>query len=282
MAGPSGSSSGEPWSASCRDRGLRVVAYDLRGHGASAPAVGGDYSLERFGEDLEAVIRAAVAEGELATVAGHSLGAMAIAAWAERHEVGARVRAAALINTGLGDLLAEHLLLGPAGRVNPRLSRAVMSSQGPVARFSTPVQTSVIRYIAFGPDAPPGVVAFLERMVIDCPTDVRAACGAALCDMDLWDALPAITVPALVIAGERDRLTPPSHARRIAAGLPQSAGLVELAGCGHMSPLERPSQVAEAIAALSSGAAPASKPRKPRATRARTAEPTADGEAGRR
>ena len=44
-------------------RGYRVVAYDLRGHGRSAPAVDGDYRLERFGEDLAAVLDAAVPGG---------------------------------------------------------------------------------------------------------------------------------------------------------------------------------------------------------------------------
>ena len=43
-----------------RDRGLRVVAYDLRGHGESGAAPMRDYSIERFGEDLEAVLAAAV------------------------------------------------------------------------------------------------------------------------------------------------------------------------------------------------------------------------------
>ncbi len=41
-------------------RGFRVVAVDLRGHGASGRAAGGDYSLARFGEDLEAVLEASV------------------------------------------------------------------------------------------------------------------------------------------------------------------------------------------------------------------------------
>ena len=41
-------------------RGLRVVAYDLRGHGRSEPAAAHDYEMERFGEDLEAVLEACV------------------------------------------------------------------------------------------------------------------------------------------------------------------------------------------------------------------------------
>ncbi len=35
---------------------FRLVAYDLRGHGDSDPAAGGDYSLARFGDDVEAVL----------------------------------------------------------------------------------------------------------------------------------------------------------------------------------------------------------------------------------
>src|SRR5690348_13362882 len=61
-------------------QGYRIVAYDQRGHGQSEPAAGGDYALPRFGEDLEAVLRECVPGQHRAVVAGHSLGAMSIAA----------------------------------------------------------------------------------------------------------------------------------------------------------------------------------------------------------
>jgi pimeloyl-ACP methyl ester carboxylesterase len=67
--------------------GHRVVAYDLRGHGHSQPAHGDDYALVRFGEDLEAVLAAVARGGERALLAGHSLGAMSVVAWAEQHDV---------------------------------------------------------------------------------------------------------------------------------------------------------------------------------------------------
>ena len=44
-------------------------------------------------------------------------------------------------------------------------------------------------------------------------------------------------VPALVIVGEKDVLTPPSEAEELAALLP-IAQLVRLPGAGHMTPLE--------------------------------------------
>ena len=227
----------------------RVIAYDLRGHGRSAAAVDADYALERFGEDVEAVLRTADPGDGDVTVVGHSLGAMAIAAWAERHDAGAHARAAALINTGLGDLLNSHLLFGEVARIlqHPAASRAFMSARLRVPSFSTPLQQAVIRHAAFGPEATRGEVAFYERMLIDCPADVRAACGVVLSDMDLWHAVARLTIPTLVVAGDRDRLTPPRHARRIAEALPQLAELIELANTGHMSPLERPQELSRAL-----------------------------------
>ncbi len=236
------------------DKGLRVVAYDLRGHGDSAPARGGDYAIPRFGEDLEAVLAACVADGRRAVVAGHSLGAMSIASWAEKHDVERRVGAAALLNTGVSDLITENLLL-PLPSIARALNRTIalhgfLGSTAPLPRFSTPLSAAAIRYIAFGPDASPAEVAFFERMLVTCPPEVRANVGIAMSDMDLQDALPRLTVPTLVIAGANDRLTPPSHARRIAEMLPQLRRLTVLENAGHMTPLERPDVVIAALAEL--------------------------------
>jgi pimeloyl-ACP methyl ester carboxylesterase len=237
-----------------RDKGLRVVAYDLRGHGDSAPAKGGDYAIPRFGEDLEAVLAACAPEGRRAVVAGHSLGAMSIASWAEKHNVERRVKAAALLNTGVGDLIAEHLILplpGIAQALNGVIARhGFLGSRAPLPRFSTPLSYAAIRYIAFGPDASPAQVAFFERMLVTCPPQVRADIGIAMSEMDLHDALPRLTVPTLVIAGAQDRLTPPSHARRIAEMLPQLRRLTVLENAGHMTPLERPDVIIDALAEL--------------------------------
>jgi pimeloyl-ACP methyl ester carboxylesterase len=243
-------------------RGLRPVAYDLRGHGRSGPAVDADYSLERFGEDLEAVLAAGTPAGERATVVGHSLGAMSIAAWAEHHEVGKRAQASAMVNTGLGDLLTGHLLFGElAKRLSSLISpRIFLGSKARLPTFSSPLQHALIRYVAFGPTATAGQVAFYERMLVSCPPDVRAAAGIAISDMDLWEAVSRLTVPTLVVTGELDRLTPPSHGRRIAETLPEPAGLLELSQTGHMSPLERPQELAATLIQLVSDTAPVPGP----------------------
>jgi pimeloyl-ACP methyl ester carboxylesterase len=239
---------------SLSERGLRVVAYDLRGHGDSQPAANDDYSIARFGEDLEAVLSAAVPDEREVVVAGHSLGAMAIAAWAENHDVHRRVGAAALINTGVGDLVAEQLLV-PVPSIAQAVNRTValhgfLGNRTPLPRFSTPLTAAAIRYIAFGPAATPAQVAFFERELIACPPDVRANVGMALSELELHDAMPRLDVPTIVIGGENDRLTPPAHARRIAEMLPRLKRLLVLDDTGHMAPLERPEAVTDALLEL--------------------------------
>jgi len=233
---------------------FRIVAYDLRGHGDSGPAADGDYSLARFGDDVEAVLAACAPDGGVAVVAGHSLGAMSIAAWAENHQVPARAKSAALLNTGLGDLLAGSLLVRTpawARRFSDPIGRRVfLGARRPIPGFSSPIHHAAIRHAAFGPAATPGQVEFYARMIGVCKPDVRAACGLAMADMDLHHALARLTIPTLVMAGERDLLTPPSHARRIASELPNLTKLVELPGTGHMGPLERPDEVADALREL--------------------------------
>jgi len=235
-------------------KGLRVVAYDLRGHGDSEPARDGNHAIRRFGEDLEAILVACVPDDRRAVVVGHSLGAMSIASWAEQHDVERHVRGAVLLNTGVENLINEHLLFPVPGLGNA-LNRTIalhgfLGSKAPLPRFSTPLSAAVIRYIAFGPDASPAQVAFFERMLVTCPPDVRADVGIAMSEMDLSHALPRLTVPTIVIAGSADKLTPPSHARRIAEMLPQLRRLTVLEDTGHMTPLERPGAVIDALAEL--------------------------------
>jgi pimeloyl-ACP methyl ester carboxylesterase len=234
-------------------RGFRVVAYDLRGHGESEPAAGGDYAIARFGEDLEAVLEAAVPDGQRAIVAGHSLGAMSIAAWAEHFDVERRACGAAMLNTGVGGLLAESLLIplpALANFLNRVAPTAVLGSRAPVPKFSTPLSQASMRWVAFGPNATPAQIAFYERMLIACPPDVRADVGLAISELHLYHALPRLTVPTLVLAGANDRLTPPSHAQRIAEALPNLQRLVVLEQTGHMAPLERHDEVLAALLEL--------------------------------
>jgi pimeloyl-ACP methyl ester carboxylesterase len=245
------------WTHQVQDlsRDLRVVAYDLRGHGRSGLPADPDYSTEAFAADLDAVLRTCVPDGERAVVAGHSLGAMTLVAWAGAHadEVEDRLAAAALVNTGLGDLVSESLLLRTPARLDSArqvAGRVLLSASAPLPKVPTPVSSRIVSFVTLGPDATPAQMAFCERMVLECRREARAGCGGTLSRLDLYEALESLTVPTAVIAGERDRLTPPELSRRLAEPLPRLVSLDEVPRSGHMSPIEAPEQVSETLRGL--------------------------------
>jgi pimeloyl-ACP methyl ester carboxylesterase len=115
---------------------------------------------------------------------------------------------------------------------------------------SSPLAHRAVHAIAFGPQASPATVAFGEDMVLECRREVRSGCGRTLAALDLHDAVEHVDVPAVVLAGTRDRLTPPVHAKKVAADLPALLRYVEVEGSGHMTPLERPGEVNDLLAEL--------------------------------
>ncbi len=101
------------------------------------------------------MLEATVRDGRKALLAGHSLGAMTIAAWAGRfpREVEARAAGAALLNTGLGDLIDQALILKlPSGM---RRTKAVaggifLSASAPLPPAS-PLSLRAVQYVALSP-----------------------------------------------------------------------------------------------------------------------------------
>lgn len=228
----------------------RVIAFDLRGHGRSGAPADGDWSLDTFGKDLEAVLDAC-ADGP-ALLAGHSLGAMTIAAWASDHDVRGRARAAALINTGLGDLITESLILRSPRHFDAardRIGAMALGTGLPLPPRPDPVSHRAVRAIALSRHASPAAVRFSEELVLTCQPRVRASCGRELAKLDLLDRVEHLTVPTQVLYGSHDRLTPKAHALRLAEALPDCEAAVELPESGHMGPLERPDAVNAALRA---------------------------------
>jgi pimeloyl-ACP methyl ester carboxylesterase len=241
----------------------RVVAYDLRGHGESERARNGDYSIRAFGADLERVLSSCVPEGERALLVGHSLGAMTIIAWAGAHPelVDERVSAAVLVNTGVGDLVSESLVMDRLPSRLPRLQRSavegMLRARAPIPAFSGPATYRLIRHAVVGPDASPAEAAFCERLVLSCPASVRGSVGGTLSALDLRTALHRLQAPTLLIAGELDRLTPPRHAELMAAALPDVLDVIAIPRSGHMSPIEFPNEVTGPLAKLAGSSASA-------------------------
>ncbi|MFJ8016308.1 alpha/beta fold hydrolase [Streptomyces sp. NPDC096339] len=238
------------WAAQVRElaKGHRVIAYDQRGHGRSPAAA--THSTTALADDLVAVLGVALAPGERAVVAGHSMGGMTIMAAAGRPEFTEHAAAALLCSTGSSRLVEEARVLPlRAGRARTRITGAVLGSRAPLGPV-TPVARKVLKYATMGPGSAPDRVEACARILHACPTKVRHAWSEVLAGLDLDANLAALTVPTAVIGGTEDRLTPVTHARRLAAALPHCVGLTELTGMGHMTPIEAPEAVTQAITDL--------------------------------
>ena len=86
-------------------------------------------------------------------------------------------------------------------------------------------------------------------MLARTDVEVWAKVFPSLIDFDLSESLEAVSVPALIATGDKDRLTPPLAARYMADKIPGSRLLI-LEAAGHCAFLEEHEVLDAAIAAL--------------------------------
>lgn len=86
----------------------------------------------------------------------------------------------------------------------------------------------------------PELVAQIRQAQLEAdPSRVAKSLEALAARPDSVPLLSSISVPALVLVGEEDTLTPPAEARQMAAQIPDSRMLI-LPEAGHLSNLENP------------------------------------------
>ncbi|MGW8985475.1 alpha/beta fold hydrolase [Streptomyces parvus] len=255
-------------------RGLvRAVYWDQRSHGRSgrgrSQADGVPVGIDQLGRDLKAVIDAAAPEGPL-VLAGHSMGGMTMMALADQYPalIRDRVAAVALIGTSSGKLGEVNFGLPVAGvnavrRVLPGVLKALGSQAELVEkgrRATADLFAGLIKRYSFGSkDVDPAVARFAERLIEATPIDVVAEFYPAFTEHDKSGALPGFRdVPVLILAGDKDLVTPSSHSEAIADVLP-GAELVIVPDAGHLVMLEHPETVTDRLADLlvRSGTVPA-------------------------
>lgn len=241
-------------------RPLRVLRFDLRGHGGSAPAPRGTATIARVADDLAELLAARVPDGPIVLV-GHSMGGMAIMALAERHpELAAeRVTGIGLVSTSSGGLRGLSLglprwlarpVMGAEARVRRRLARL----DRPVLLTRPGIARPGLRWLLFGARPDRADVVSTAAQVGRCHPASMAGFRRSLDEHERRTALAAWRgIPAVVCAGGVDRLTALSHARRIADELPD-ADFVIYPKAGHMLPMERGAEVTARIARLLPGA----------------------------
>ncbi|MGP3973296.1 alpha/beta fold hydrolase [Streptomyces sp. 8N114] len=241
---------------------VRCVYWDQRSHGRSARAPAGEpVSIDLLGRDLKAVLDAAAPEGPVVLV-GHSMGGMTVMALAEQFPeyVAERVAGVALLGTSAGGLAEVTYGLPAAGvravrRVVPGVLRALAAQSELVERgrrATADLFAGVVKRYSFGSprEVDPGVARFAERLIESVPVDVVAEFYPAFAEHEKTTALAAFDGRSvLVLAGDRDLMTPSEHSEQIAAALPDAAFVI-LEATGHLAMLERPEPVNEHLARL--------------------------------
>ncbi|GAA3063584.1 alpha/beta fold hydrolase [Actinokineospora globicatena] len=243
--------------------GARVVRFDLRGHGASGAAPQGTATIARIADDLAEVIAATAPTGPV-VLGGHSLGGMTLMALAERHPdlVASRVAGVAFVATTSGGL--STLTLGLPRWVAAPVLHAEKLINRRIARFRRPALMGKrtgyarpgVRWLVFGKRPVPAHIAATAAQVGRCNPANMVEFRNALNEHERVHALPVYRgVPAVVMAGGRDRLCTVADARLIAAALPD-ANLLIYPGAGHMLNYERAEEVVTHLNGLVAGVRP--------------------------
>ncbi|MEU4240952.1 alpha/beta hydrolase [Actinoplanes sp. NPDC026619] len=232
----------------------RIVAYDTRGHGRSGSTRLKSATLTQLGEDLAEVLRRVAPEGPV-VLAGHSMGGMTIMEFAHKFpdEFAARVAGLLFVSTtaeghthtryGLPPRLA---LLMRAGET---LGAGLLARSGAWRphRAVLPALRPALRWLLFGDDFEDAALQVTIKSV--GRTTLRSIGGfrASIGEQQRLDTLARLgDVPAAVLVGDRDRLTPPPCAEGIADALPGTE-LTVYPGAGHMLPLERQGEVSAVL-----------------------------------
>ena len=184
---------------------FRVLRYDTRGHGASGVPVGA-YSMDRLGRDVIELLDAL----NISRVhfCGLSLGGL-VGQWLGIHTPD-RIDRLILCNTSS--------FLGPTQHWDSRIASVLQAE-------NMPETAEMFLSHWFPPkmlEANNPVVGAFRAMLLATHPQGLAGCYAAVRDMDMRRTVALIRCPTLVIAGQYDTVTLPSHSELIAAAVPGS------------------------------------------------------------
>ncbi len=216
---------------------FRVIVPDLPGWGQSQRIANADYGytaqVQRLNQFADALHLGGFA------LAGHSMGGAIAGLYAAKYPQ--RVAALILIDSG-----------GVPFRDNA-FTRELKSGRSPFDVTSRAEFETLEQDLFAEPPWIPGRIedVFVDRAVNDHAFDDRVLRQVAAPDQRdaLQSQLPKITAPTLTIWCRQDRIIDISAVDAIRAGLVHAPkiGVTEFNGCGHMSIMERPQEIAEAI-----------------------------------
>jgi len=223
----------------------RVIAWDMRGHGESRAGDEG-VSLSAVATDLVTVLSDLQLEN--AVVVGHSMGGMGLGRFCIDHPItrDRRVGHAVYLATSAAPL--HPVLPSSDSRMHKGFARfATLGMESPVRyEWGDNALSRVLLRRTFGTNCSGAAVEELRKMVAEMSPESLAEAGQSIANHDIRDELLEVELPATVITGTADILTPPRHARILAGSLPDSE-LHLLDGVGHQVMQEVPHELAQLL-----------------------------------
>lgn len=224
---------------------IRIISYDHRGHGDSDTAPTGTYVVEQLAADLADVLTALNVTGSL-TLVGHSMGGMVALTYLGRPPADRPVQphGVVLVATAAGRLAERgvaRLLASPATDVLCKL--ATRTPQRAVRLLTKPLRAALALQVG---DHRATLAALFDTAMAAASLTTAVGFLPSLRSYDQYATLASIRAQATILSGGADVLTPPSHARDLAAAIP-GAKHVHLPMAGHMLPHEASHAVTGAI-----------------------------------
>ena len=205
--------------------GFRAVAYDVRGHGLTD--VGdGQYTIESHVDDLFALLDHLKLVKP--AIVGLSMGGYITLRALERDQ--GKFGVVVLCDTRSESDTDE-------GRVKRAVSARSVKQTGSTA-YAAEYVKSMFTPESFSTN-PVAVELIRQTIARTSPLSIAGTLIALAARTDTTGSLGAITLPTLILVGERDTVTPPSYSRSMQSKIPGSE-LHIVPGAAHMSNLENP------------------------------------------
>lgn len=246
----------QPIAERLAEAGYTVYAYDARGHGDSdKPEVTAEsYDWRRFSEDLRGFLDHFQLRD--VSIVGHSMGA-----------------ASALFLAGhapeyFSRTVAIEPIVIPGGFVPDETRMAQMSGGARKRRMVFRDTDELVEQYRTRPTFQRWPVEMLRlyaehgtfrredgQIELKCTGAVEGEIFARSYTLPVWDALPSVEVPALVMRGENTEPFIHMVAEQVSQRLP-GARLITFPDSGHLLPMEQPNAVADEVLAFLSSAPP--------------------------